>query len=154
MCESSLFLKVLTVVEAMTCSGSSFHDGMTLFTKKCSRWSQILVNCLDSRCLSPLILLAGPSEYKEDGMLLSLHHLTMLISLYILKYCIRSPLVRLSLSVVRLRALSLSVYDRFFREVTIFVALLCTCSRAAMSRLRYRDQACTAYSKCGQTNVV
>ena len=99
---SYLFLKLLTVSEFLTFSGSSFQAGTTLFVKKLCLAGQDFTNCLYN-LWCPLVEPAGPKQF-EFGLLLSgWNQSTTLIFLLILKYWIKSPLFLLSSRVVNPR---------------------------------------------------
>lgn len=93
-CKSSLCLNWLTEEDSITLACSSFQIGTMRLMKK-----RFLAPCLDSRRLCPLIPLAGPDWLIELGRGFGLSQFMNLISLYILKYWIRSSRVRLSFSV-------------------------------------------------------
>uniref|UniRef100_A0A8D0HMR3 Connector enhancer of kinase suppressor of Ras 2 n=1 Tax=Sphenodon punctatus TaxID=8508 RepID=A0A8D0HMR3_SPHPU len=62
-----------------------------------------------------------------------------------------SPLSRLFSKLKSPNLPSLSSYGSPSMPLIIFVALLCTFSSSAMSFLRWGDQNCTQYSRCGRT---
>ena len=97
------------------------------------------------------MLPAGPLLERELTVLLFWTRLTLLKPFSILRYWLRSPLHRLSDSVVKSSIFNLSSYLRFFSFGTSLVALLCTTSTVLASFFLYGDQTDTAYSEWGLT---
>ena len=66
------------------CSGSEFQTGTILFEKKNSLWAQSLTACLSSLWAYPLMLAAGPIEFKAGAALFGATYSTLLRPLAIL----------------------------------------------------------------------
>ena len=96
-------------------------------------------------------LVNTPSIYKFTGSFSYLFSPRPFIDSFI---WIKSPLTRLSSSLLIPHFFSLTSYQIFLIDVGIFVALACTFSMLPMSISLVGDQTCTAYSRCGLTSAV